>query len=453
MSRQQAAGAATERYPTGMERPERGAALVTVVVIIAAVILVGAALFILGTGESDVVEYGVDGSRAFYLAEAGVDRARSWLEQKAQQDPPQFPASASVSDQPLGGGDYDVTLTKVAGNPWVADYNVVSTGTIDGVTRQVSVVLRHETFAQYMYFANEMQDIWFISGDSLDGRVHANGHIRLSGSPWFGMKVTSSEESFIVWGDSEPVFEGGYELGVPEIPLPMSPELVGELSGEAASGGVHAGGLSGNSAYYEVVLGRGGNPGYLSYRAYERQGWWGYQWSDWVDVSIASMNGIAWFDEPVALNGVLDGELTIGSSEDIYITDDLTYDGATPGQGPGADCDDILGIVSAGDVVVANTAANRDDVEIHAHMMALDESFTVEDYGSGSPRGKLTIYGGFAQKRQGAIGMFQHGYGIIHGYQKDYHYDPRLVTLSPPGYPRTGKYNVLDWREVYPPVT
>jgi len=432
---------------------DRGAALVTVMVIVAAVILIGVALFVLGTGESDVVEYGVDGSRAFYLAEAGIDRARSWLEQKAQQDPPEFPSSASVSDEPLGGGDYDVSLTKVAGNPWVVDYDVVATGTVDGVSRQIHVVLRHETFAQYMYFASHMDDIWFITGDSLDGRVHANGHIRISGSPWFGMKVTSTASNFIIWQDSQPIFEGGYELGVPEIPLPISNDLVSELSGEAQTDGHYAGALSGSKSKYHVVLGRGGTMGYLSYRTYERHGWWGYQWSDWVDVPIGNTNGVFWFDEPVYMEGVLDGELTIGSSEDIYIIDDVTYEDSSPGEGPNPGADDILGIISAENVIVANTPANQNDVEIHAHMMALHHSFTVEDYNHGSPRGKLTIYGGFAHTNQAPVGQFHHGGGIVHGYYKDYHYDPNLITNSPPGYPTTGKYNVLLWEEIYPPVT
>jgi len=434
-------------------RGERGASLIAVMALITAVLIVGAALFALGTGESDIVEYGVDDARAFYLAEGGLDRARSWLEGNAVKDPPVYPSSGEFADQILGGGEYDVVIEQQASaNPWIVEYDVVSTAEVDGVTRQIHAVLRHETFAQYMYFADHMDAIWFITGDSLDGRVHANGHIRLTGSPWFGMKVTSSQNEFIIWQDSDPIFEAGYELGVPEIPLPITHDLVNELSQEAALDGHHAGSLSGSNAKYEVELGRNGNLGYLSYRSYERQGWWGYQWSDWQNVPIDATNGIIWFDEPVYLKGVLDGQLTLGCSENIYIVDDITYEESIPGHGPIPGGNDILGMVSAENIIVAETAANYDDVEIHAHMMALHQSFTVEDYTHGAPRGDLILYGGFAQKKQGAVGQFHHNGSLIHGYSKDYHYDPNLILNSPPGYPPTGKYLIVLWEDVYPPV-
>jgi hypothetical protein len=54
-------------------RDERGATIIVVMAVVTAVLLVGGALFILGTGEADVVEHGVDGTMAFGLAEGGVE--------------------------------------------------------------------------------------------------------------------------------------------------------------------------------------------------------------------------------------------------------------------------------------------------------------------------------------------------------------------------------------------
>jgi len=432
-------------------RPERGGVLVIVLAIVAAVLLIGVALFVLGGGESGIVEHRVDSVRAFYLAEAGLDRAKSWLEALAQQDPPSFPASGAFNDQWLGGGEYDVTITKVAsGGPWVTSYDVVSTAAVDGAVRQVRARLQNETFAQYVYYADEPSQIWFTSRDSLHGRVHVNGTMYISGAPWFGMKVTSTASSFTMYQGSTPTFAGGYELGVDPIPLPAPANLIATLSSYSQSGGIYGAPLSGSNAKYEVELGRNGNMGTVSYRAYRLVSG-SYQWSGWTNVVIGSTNGIAWLSAPVDIKGTLDGQITIGSTGDINIMDNLLYLDSTPGHGPNPGCDDILGLVSAKNVVVWDSAPNLADCEIHAHMIALDKSFGARNYDQGSPRGDLTIWGGFAQKKVGAIGQFQHGGGIIHGYSKDYHYDMRLMSMSPPGFPPTGKYIQTTWREVVPP--
>ena len=65
----------------------RGSALVGVMGIITAVLLVGVAIFILGHSEGDVVEYAVDDSRAFYIAEGGLERMRGYLVELELADP------------------------------------------------------------------------------------------------------------------------------------------------------------------------------------------------------------------------------------------------------------------------------------------------------------------------------------------------------------------------------
>lgn len=431
---------------------KRGAALLAVLAIVTAVILVGAAIFMLGTGESDVVENRVDGSRAFYAAEGGLDRARTWLEQLSQEDPPVFPASGSFTDQPLGGGEYDVEATKTSGaNPWLIEYTIVSTGTVDNVVRQVRAVLREETFSQYVYFADQSANIWFITGNRLDGRVHVNETIHIDGDPWFGMKVTSHEATMDIRSGSHPTFEAGYELGVDYIPLPAPADITSTLATAASSGGVYGGALAGTNAKYEVELARNGAMGTLSYRAYRLVSG-SYQWSTWsAPVVVSSTNGIGWFQEPIDIKGTLDGEITIGCAEDINITDNLWYHESTPGSGPDPGCNDFLGLVSAKNVVIYDTTENLTDCEIMAHMIALNESFTARNYDSGSPRGDLTIWGGFAQEKIGAVGMFNSSHQIVHGYNKNYHYDRRLMWHSPPGFPPTGRYFLVSWTEVSPP--
>ncbi len=438
------------RRPETANRAERGSTLVAVIAIVSAALLIGSALFMLGASEADLVEYGVDSAKAFYLAEGAHERAQTWLEELVQQNPSVYPTSGGVKDEGFGGGDYDAFVTRMTGPyPWLAEYDVVSTACVDGVTRQVHAVLREETFAQYMYYSDRSGRAWFTTGDSLDGRVHTNGHIRIAGDPWFGMKVTSARDRMIIFGGSDPTFEAGYELGVEEIPFPTPADVASTLSAEALAGGIHGGPLAGHRARYEVELGRHGRPGYVSYRSFQRVGHH-YQWSPWTRVRIRDTNGVAWFEEPIEIKGTLDGTLTIGSAADIHITDDVIYEGSTPGFGPDPGCDDILGLISGEDIIVDMTLANMRDVEIHAHMMTLDTSFTVEQYWRGPPRGDLIVHGGVAQQRTGSVGVFSH-WGIIHGYNKNYHFDPSLSTNSPPSYPATEQYVLVSWREVVPP--
>ena len=110
---------------------------------------------------------------------------------------------------------------------------------------------------------------------------------------------------------------------------------------------------------------------------------------------------------------------------------------------------DVLGILSEQNIQV-RTSSNG-DFQIDATMMALNGSFGVENYNSGSPRGKLHVYGGITQNLRGAVGTstvktIRDHWGRVTtevvpatGYSKDYSYDPKLSTNPPPYWPTTGK--------------
>ena len=80
--------------------------------------------------------------------------------------------------------------------------------------------------------------------------------------------------------------------------------------------------------------------------------------------------------------------------------------------------------------------------------MALGNSFTVEDWNQGPPKGTLTVLGGIIQDYRGPVGTFNPSTNTkVSGYTKNYQYDARLMTNPPPFYPTTGDYVIVSWQE------
>lgn len=431
----------------------RGAALVGVMAIITAVLLVGVAIFILGHAEGDIVDYAVDDSRAFYIAEGGLERARGYLAALELDDPSADPVGTTFSGQPLGGGLYDVEIVADAsGGSWLDAYEVVSTGVKDGVLRQVKATVIAETFAMYQWFIESGGGgySWFRSGERFEGPVHVNGDIRIDGDPWFGGFVRAAGGMTIKAG-SNPTFVRGYELHVDPVELPSRAYVFATLKAAAEQPGGLVLPALGNKTYYEVTLGDP-SPGYLRYQGYKDNG---QPVGFGAVVDISTLNGAMWVEEDMYISGVLDGELTIGVDGTIHITDDVLYADSTPGGGPNPGCDDMLGLIAAGhpkgDVIIDYTVPNQNDCEIHAVMMALQKTIEAEDYQHHPLRGDLIIYGGMLADYAIHIAEYRDGEATS-GYVRDYHYDPRVVTLPPPFFPFAGSFSIVSWEEVVPPV-
>ena len=172
----------------------------------------------------------------------------------------------------------------------------------------------------------------------------------------------------------------------------------------------------------------------------------------------------------VGVSGVLSGKVTVYSTATGVILDDLRY-ANDPGKGV---CQDIFGILAAADVVVADNSINTPqdvnpgigttykvmddtkDLYLHGVVMALNTSFTAENY-SGGPssatkceatnngRGCLYLTGGLIQLARGPVGLLSG-----RGYIKRYSYDRCAIINPPPYFPTTGRFSDNRYYELDP---
>lgn len=177
-----------------------------------------------------------------------------------------------------------------------------------------------------------------------------------------------------------------------------------------------------------------------------------------------NFKGVVHVTGKVAVSGTVRGRVTLASSDDIIIVDDLVY--ATDPSAPGREvtCEDIVGLFSGQDILMADNAINSpkrpgtgsnhftyDDTKdefVHATVLALGR-FTVENYAAGDSRaercesslwgrGCLYLTGGIIQSTRGPVGTIQNPGGT--GYLKRYSYDRCAATMPPPYFPTTGHY-------------
>jgi hypothetical protein len=147
--------------------------------------------------------------------------------------------------------------------------------------------------------------------------------------------------------------------------------------------------------------------------------------------------------------GTLNRRLTIVTETNMYLQGNITY-ASNPVSNPNSD--DALGLISGADILVDTMAP--DDLTINAAIMAAGSfsagdlgSFSVVNYNSGSPRGDLTIYGGIVQELRGPVGQTSGG-SPLHGYTKNYSYDPRFIENPPPYYPViSSQVRFSQWKE------
>lgn len=326
---------------------------------------------------------------------------------------------------------------------------LVSTSTYDNIEITTEVLMQRDSFSKYSYMTDSElsstgSNIWFMGSDNIYGPIHTNGTFRMSGSPSFYGLITSPN-SWIAHSTNptSPNFFGGENFNAPDKSSPSSYEL-NKLSAAAAAGGLVF------NADLEVDFEVVSDVGYAKIREVTTSSCgWGCSstsYSSWQSYDLSSFNGIISTSGSVNVEGTVKGIVTLHSEDQIQVMSDIYYN-----TNPLVDSSstDILGLVSEGDVIVdrnAHSASGSTDLTIHASIMALNTSFEVESYSSGSPRGTLNLLGGLIQKNRGPVGTFS-GSSIRSGYAKNYQYDGRLKGSIPPSFPRESVFSIVYWKD------
>lgn len=386
---------------------------------------------------------------AFYIAESGLDRGVVWL--RSQPLPPSGTAAFDplAGPQALGGGTYSVSIDPDDNNSVtnLKRYRIISVGTAAGVTKSLTNEVQVDSYARFAYFTDTEYfrwygwyrvPVWFVDGDTIEGPTQSNTNFNIKGNPIFDGPVKSGYDYTRFFNNNSPIttpnnisnppydvpeFRQGLNLGAEPMDMP-SKAL--DLRVQAAQEGLQ---LQGPTT---IVLNSNGQMNVTN----SQKGW------NNEEVPFPENGAIFVEGGDLTVSGTLDGQVTMGTNRNLVIADNVTYadDPRTTSS------DDMLGLIAERDVVISRNAPA--DVEVDASIMALGNSFIVENWWTGSPKGTLTVYGGILQRERGPVGTFSSSTGQkLTGYSKDYNYDPRLITTPPPFFPTTGDYITLSWKE------
>ncbi len=356
---------------------------------------------------NDAVEHvstGYSKKQAKFIAESGINTAMATLKKSPGW-------TGQKLDVSIGGGLADILVFSRADiSPNTVE--VTCTGEFNSFFDSASVIIDvfpiSDRFSRFAYFSNREDYIWFYSADTLYGPVHTNGRFNITGSPVFYGQISSVSPTYNTMGFTEPQFLGGTDFGREAIDLePDFTELV-----NAAQNGGHL--VLNNTLYLDF-----NNDGTYQYKV--------GSYGTWQTSAIPS-NGVIASNRDIYVEGDLNGQVTIGTTKNIYITDDLVYSN-DPRINP--ESDDLLGLVAYQNVIIKDNAATRDGISIQATILARDGSFKAE-YIEFHPTATLNLYGGIVQEIRGAVGRLG---SPPKGYEKLYQYDKRMEYEYPPFYP------------------
>ncbi len=424
-------------------RSERGNSLLLAIVAILLLSTFSVVTLSVVVTDNRVTAHSLEASKAVWLAEAGVERALFWLRQ--QNPPPSGTDSFVLFDHDsLSDGTYSVTIQPLAGNVdhYLKKYDILATGNEKNILKGIRVRVKSVTFAQYAYLSgSEGQNIYFITGDVIEGPLHSNDQISISGSPVFQGKVTSSANSFNETSGSNPIFAEGYQLGVPVVDFPTPQDVLDNYYTENSDAPLTIDATGSKHADLEFTA-----KGEIKYSVWHFSDETKVYDVHDAHVKLTDTHGLIYVENDATVKGVVKGQVTLLATGDLTIVDDIKYSKVEPDGKPKPDCQDLLGMISGGDIIIADNAANDRDVRIDGALLALGNSLCVENNDSGTDRGKLTIYGSLGQAVRGPIKAVRSN-GSTTGYTKDYHYDQRLCNTIPPYFPRTGQYDVTSWQQ------
>ena len=386
----------------------------------------------------------VEATASHSLALAGVNAGLS----KLYQDTTWNGSMSQTLDDRTLPGSFATQLFDLGGYKKmlrsVSTYGTWSTGTIHDTIEVTFNTRRLNSLSMYAWMTNNTGNVFWSDGDTVWGRAHSNGNVHISGSPVFMDKATSSKHfdpPNVGKGTNQAIFKNGYETGVATVSMPSD---LSDLINASISGGrryLHD---------IDVTLdaGTAGNNDGVA-RVKDRT----TGVTDTITFAAGGFNGVILGNANVYVQGVVDGSISVVALQNIWVTNDVTYE-RNPRFGTS---DDLLGLIAEKDIDLSDNAPNHTNCEIQACILARDGSLKAENLSSLPVCGQLHTLGSIIQNTEQEVGLYTgKGSGsptLTNGFAKDFRYDQRLSDPSyrPPFFPGfyVKAYAISNWWESY----
>jgi len=484
-----------------------GNILIMSIVIVALLVATGLGYMKWSSDERWDTAYEEATVQAYFLAQAGlIERGLVYLRQvRATQLPTGtvYLGPGFIKD----AGDYfNVKVVRVLeqsqGNVFQRSdtYDIYSTGRAEfeshqiagrsygrrvRVERDAKLRARLRSFSNYMYLTNYEvtqwdEVIWFWTEDSLWGRTHSNDFIGLKYSPHFFGPISTCRDRFLYYAPDRIYFAYPPQFEVSPVMFPRTAETLRANASPWVS--------SNNGQFMTRVWFQ------------SEQGIYIYQYPHGLEeedkpslyqpgenvvnrlhLGVQSFGAI-FIDGQAEVYGCVRGMLSLGTSGNMYLVDNIWYDGTSRacGDSIGLTFPHMLGLISESNIIIRDNRYNgkndgfgqyspqsidNHSITICAGMVALDESFTFEhqndewnSYQGTWPdeRGIIHLRGAVTQWRRGYVHRSNHGPPHGTGYGKDYKYDFRFDEYPPPYYLEAmdeegrGMFDIMSWGELKP---
>ena len=513
-------------------RPETGLVLPIALIMLVILSIMGIAAIMTSTSTTGMFGGLRRADEALYNAEAGVEAARRVIAQEIPNFDQVYADGGQLSGlegtvaypPSSGSGSYAVVVLNNEDDPGYPQhtgdpniekdgrYIIHSTGRAEDAVKTLEVVV--ESFSRFFYFTEweeapgtvsepdiTKKYVFFRTGDNLDGPVHSNHALHISGSPTFSALASSNESPYKFAGsaDDASIFLGGMNWSR-LVTLPVGPDdifgtaddLTDVKTGASLKGRIIDTYDAGTGQYWEHRVHFRGDRG-MEADIYKKDP----ATSEWqlVETLIidANFNGVVYFHgggpihvggkirdsgaanvigklDPAGVDSTVQGRWTICSAREstdaidpageLRIEGNVKYVGSYSGGNPfPTNPQGLLGLVSANNVVLKEDGEDtaqtirHNGLTIHASIMATSNdnaTFSVEtallEGVSGSAGLQINLLGGIIQYRRGVVGVFNAG-GLIKGFQKNYRYDTRLYYMSPPAFPLALNLKMKSWKE------
>ena len=421
----------------------------SVLVVVMCILFITAGLVItildVASDHRDISVRQLNLDQAMYVAEAGVERGARLMETNLATIVSSSTGKTNGSGT-VGSGTYSFYITRVS----PSTYSIISTGTVNGVTRIVSLNdVYQPTYAEFALWSHINNSLVFSQGQTFTGHVHADDELYFNnggGGPVFHSALTTDTGTYSGSISGIEMDQGltlnSYQGTMANVDFNSSASS--SLKNEAQANGIV---LTGNT-----TLTFNGTAVSITN---SKTNWTNhsYTFPSSGGIIYVSNNGSTTGTKAGTIyleGGTVTGPLTVVSENNMYVENSITYT-HNPVTTPSTT--DALGLITEDSIVVDTGAPTS--LTIDAAMITTGTSgdgttgsFGVSNYSSKTPTGTLTILGGIVQNQRGAVATVNGSGSTITGYNKAYSYDSRFLTTPPPYYPTISSVvNFAQWAE------